>query len=365
MSELDFVPRWASPPGDTVKQLLIERQVDQADTAAALNLAPGGFDDLLAGRSPITIRLAERLAVVLGGSVEFWMARDGQYHEDRSRVDADEWAQQLPVKEMAALGWISRRPAGWLERIEACLDFFDVASVDAWRAVQEVSVSRTRFRSSRKFDRDEFAVAAWLRQCQVELSAVRCSTWDRGAFAALLPELLPLTRERDPAEFLATLRTRCAAVGVAVALVRAPTGCYVSGAALPREDGQPSIALSGRYRSDDHLWFTFFHEAAHLLLHGVNSVYLDEIERETRPETADELEADRFAGALLVPPEYEERVYSARTSPFKIGAIAREIGVSEGVVVGYLQHRGTLSFGSRLNKLKRRYEWDGPSLEMA
>jgi hypothetical protein len=23
-----------------------------------------------------------------------------------------------------------------------------------------------------------------------------------------------------------------------------------------------------RYKSDDHLWFSFFHEAAHLLLHG-------------------------------------------------------------------------------------------------
>ena len=30
-----------------------------------------------------------------------------------------------------------------------------------------------------------------------------------------------------------------------------------------------------RYLANDHFWFTFFHEAAHLLLHSRKTVFLD------------------------------------------------------------------------------------------
>jgi Zn-dependent peptidase ImmA (M78 family) len=114
------------------------------------------------------------------------------------------------------------------------------------------------------------------------------------------------------------------------------------------------------------LWFTFFHEAAHLLLHDTDALYLDEIELDSDPApSADEAEADEFAGTLLVPKEYEERLVRARQSPFELRRIAGEIGVSVGIVIGQLQHRGVLAYGTRLNKLKARYKWNGPSLEKA
>ena len=37
------------------------------------------------------------------------------------------------------------------------------------------------------------------------------------------------------------------------------------------------IQLSARHKSDDHLWFSFFHEAAHVLLHSKKSVFVDEL----------------------------------------------------------------------------------------
>ena len=32
-----------------------------------------------------------------------------------------------------------------------------------------------------------------------------------------------------------------------------------------------------RHKSDDHLWFSFFPEAAHVLLHSKKSVFVDEV----------------------------------------------------------------------------------------
>jgi HTH-type transcriptional regulator/antitoxin HigA len=366
MSDREFVPRWASPPGDTITDALGEQRVDRRSLAEALELSDEDLNALLEGETPFTIALAERLSSTIGGSVEFWMTRDGQYHADRSRVVADEWAQRMPIKDMATFGWIPPDVDDWVEQIDECLQFFDVESPEAWEAEHEALSELTRFRSSKVLERDEFAVAAWLRQCEVELSQIPCRDWDRDAFAALLPQLLPLTRVRDPRQFLPELQGRCADVGVAVAVVRAPRGCPVSGAARRLANGQPSIALSGRHRADDHLWFTFFHEAAHLLLHGTDALYLDEIELNSDPApSADEAEADEFAGTLLVPRGYEERLARARRSPFELRRIAGEIGVSVGIVIGQLQHRGVLGYKTKLNRLKTRYKWNGPSLEKA
>lgn len=365
MSRGNLFPRWASPPGDTIRDALKEKGIDPHSLATELEFDEPEFDEFLAGDIPLTIRGAECLTSALGGSIEFWITRDVQYRQDRARVAADSWAQQLPVKEMTQLGWIEPRPKDWVGQLDACLQFFDVATPEDWRAGQAALESHTHFRSSTAVSSDGFAVATWLRQCDIQLSKVDCKSWDQEAFAALLPKLLSLTRERDPRRFLPDLEARCAEVGVAVGIIRAPTGCPVSGAARLVSSGQPSIALSGRYRADDHLWFTFFHEAAHLLLHSVDELYVDVIEPDSSPRWPGEAEADEFAGTMLVPTVYEERVAQAKDSPFALKKLADEIGVGVGILIGHLQHRGVLGYASRLNRLKRRYQWDGPNLEMA
>lgn len=365
MTDADFIPRWASPPGDTIRDALDEQRLERSTLATALDLADEEFDVFMAGNMPLTVRLADRLSATIGGSIEFWMTRDGQYRADRARLVADVWAQRMPLKDMVTFGWIEGGVGDWVEQIEACLHFFGVATPEVWEADREALAARTHFRSSPTLRTDAFAVAAWLRQCEVQLSRVRCASWDRESFAALLPQLLPLTRERDPHRFLSVLEARCAEVGVAVGLIRAPHGCPVSGAARQLSSGQPSIALSGRYLSDDHLWFTFFHEAAHLVLHRTDAVYLDEIEHDPEPSSADEAEADEFAGTLLVPKQYEGRLARAKQAPYELRTIADEIGVGLGIVIGHLQHRGVLGYKTRFNRLKRRYKWSGASLEMA
>jgi HTH-type transcriptional regulator/antitoxin HigA len=366
MSPTDFVPRWASPPGDTIKHALAEQRLDAGSLAAELGLSDEELEAILTGDVPLTIRLAEGLSSTIGGSIEFWITRDGQYWADLARVAADAWAQRMPISEMTTLGWIAPEADDWVGQLEACLNFFNVANPTVWESAHEALVKRARFRISPTVRTDEYAVAAWLRQCEVELSNVSCEAWDRESFAALLPKLRPLTRDANPRRFIPALRTSCAEVGVAVGVVRAPLGCPVSGAAGQLSNGQPSIALSGRYLADDHLWFTFFHEAAHLVLHGADGVYIDELELNSpAPSTALEAEADEYAGTMLVPIEYEDRLTRAKQSPLELRSIANEIGVGLGVMVGQLQHRGVLGYKTKLNRLKNRFKWDGTSLDKA
>lgn len=366
MAETAFVPRWASPPGETIQQAMREQAIAPTSLSRELDLSPSDVERLLAGELPLTIGLSDRLTGIVGGSVEFWMTREAQYHASRRRVEADEWAQRVPLAQLAEFGWVETAPRDWLERINVCLGFFGVGDVPDWTKNYGSVVSEARFRSSQAHDRNDVAVAAWLRESDIELSKIRLNSWDKTAFAELLPELRPLTTMADPEQFLPRLQSACSEVGVAVGVVRAPRGCPVSGAARRLSNGHPSITLSGRYLADDHLWFTFFHEAAHLILHDDGAVYLDVIERDSATaDTSDEAAADKLAGRTIVPTEFEARLRAARHKPFDLRRLSHELNVGLGVLVGQLQHRGWISHKSKLNRLKNRYRWNGTTLETA
>ena len=111
--------------------------------------------------------------------------------------------------------------------------------------------------------------------------------------------------------------------------------------------------LSFRYLTDDHFWFTFFHESGHLLLHN-KRLFLEGAET---PDTAEELEANEFAARTLVPLSFYSEMLSLPTANLEVIRFARRTGVSPGIIVGQLQHEGRLP-RNWLNGLKRRYRWE-------
>jgi len=115
--------------------------------------------------------------------------------------------------------------------------------------------------------------------------------------------------------------------------------------------------LSTRGKTDDKLWFMFFHEAGHLLKHGKRLIFLDILgEDGLNPE--EEEQANAFARDFLINVkryrEFCERGIFTATS---ISAFALHEGVSPGIVVGRLQFDRRLGW-DRLNKLKTSYRWD-------
>lgn len=360
-----FVPRWASPPGATIRGVLDERGIAVETFAREIDVPVARVERLLRGDEPISIDLARRLARYLGASVEFWMTRDGQYRDDLSRLAADDWVQTLPIADMTALGWVDKART-WHEQIGACLDFFGVRDFESWRIRYEGDAPNARYRLSEASPINQHALAAWLRRAEIEAEAIGGDPWDRDQFRLVLNQIRPLTRRSKPEHFLPQLQELCASAGVVVTVLRAPRGCLVSGAARLLAPDQAQIVLSGRYLADDHLWFTFFHECAHLLNDNPSEVYVDELDRQhSDVDSEEEKAADRFAADFLVPPDVRADFPQRRPSPLQVHALARRAGVSEGVVVGQMQHAGVLGYATRLNELKRRFTWHGASLEKA
>jgi Zn-dependent peptidase ImmA (M78 family) len=265
---------------------------------------------------------------------------------------------------MTKFGWMGK-PTDWLDAIAKTLAFFDVETVAAWQARYGELVSSAHYRLSR-LRTEVGAVAAWLRRAELQAAAIEAAQWDPDAFRETLPKIRELTRVRDPQLFVPALTDLAAGCGVAVVIVRAPRGCPASGAAQTLSTGQRLIVLSARHLSDDHLWFTFFHEAGHVLMHDASSTFVDEFESVVEQAArSEEGEADSFAEAELIGEAVVERLETMSLAPREIVRAARNASTSPGVIVGQLQHHGRLRFRTRFNELKQRYRWNGTTLERA
>lgn len=354
MANSEFHPDWASAPGETIADILRERNLSEVEFARGIGRPLEEAKRLLQGQASITIAIARQLEAMLGASVEFWMSRDFQYQQDIARLQKVEkkWLSELPLREMIKFGWLPKPHPS--EQVAACLRFFDVPTVGAWNERYAELHRMVTFRSSAAFASKPAAVAAWVRQGEIEAQAIQCKPWDVEKFQRTLRDTRALTREKDPNRFLPELKRRFAESGVAVVSLRAPTGCRASGATRFLSESKAVLLLSFRYLSDDQLWFTFFHEAGHLLLHDKKEFFL---EGDDTPTTTEEEEANNFAVRTLVPPEFQSDLLNLRSEARTVIRFAMKVGISPGIIVGQLQHLGHIG-RNQLNRLKRRYAWE-------
>lgn len=354
----EYTPSRVSRPGDTLAETLEELGMSQVELARRMGRPTKTINEIVQGKTAILPETAFQLENVLGIPASFWLARETAYRTAlarSARESADvapgtlEWAKQFPCKEMAQRGWI-QSCAKKADYVQGLFSFFGVASVSAWETTW--NQPEAAFRRSLTKEGNRFAVAAWLRRGEIEAASVRTRAYDAAAFRAALDHCRTLTTA-DPEVFCPDVREACADAGVAVLFVRELPSASVSGAARWLTARRALIQLTLRFKTDDQLWFSFFHEAAHILLHPKKGIFVDD-----GPGTStQEKEADAFASNILIPDDAfddfaRRRVFSAH----RVQTFAASQGVAAGLVVGRLQHERILPF-NQLNHLKRRLEW--------
>lgn len=354
-----FIPEWFSPPGSTLSMLMARRDIGAHELASRLQRDVSFVLRLLAGTERIENSVAKMLAKDIGATPEFWTTRQSKFDDALSRAvrsispgAATVWLRSLPLKEMHSAGWIGT--AAREQSLSSALAYFGVTSPDEWRERYAEHSTKYSYRTSPAFESKLGALAAWLRQGELQAAGTKCGKWDPAKFRSELVEIRRLTRLKSPLLFMEKLRAHCATSGVAVVFIKAPAGCRASGATRFVGRDKAMMILSFRHLSDDHFWFSFFHEAGHLLLHGHNSTFVDGGATET---TEKEREANLFAAGMLIPLSERGRLDGLRANVNDIVRYAVSIGVSPGIVVGQMQHERLLG-PSQLNGLKRRYTWD-------
>lgn len=351
-------PGFASPPGESIKAILEDRGISLESFSRLMDWSKNQSLSLLEGKLRISPSIAASLEKAVGSGRSFWLRRETHYRDDLEKKNKTAFYSSFPLTEMKKRGWLA--PATDFDSdIENLLKFFDVSSVSAYREKYEVNLRRSLFRTSPSFESELGAVVSWLRQGQIQAAKISCEKWSKEELGRSLPALKSLLRRKDPAFFIKDIKSLLAGVGVAFVIVRAPQGCRASGVVQLSESGNPIILLSCRHLSDDHFWFTLFHEIGHLMLHDQEMLLLEAVDQ--LPDAQEE-EANRFATDLLVPTNNRHLMHNVRRDPREIIKLSIQLALTPGVLVGQMQHHGIIAH-SQFNSLKRRFEWEGESIK--
>lgn len=356
--ENEYTPDVVSIPGETLQEVLDDRGMTQAELADRTGRPKKMINEIVKGKAPITPDTALRLERVLGISAGFWNALESNYQEHLARKKEEGelsqnvgWLTRFPVSRMIKFGWIKKQPRKEAQ-VRELLDFFGVASPSQWDQI--FAKPQAAFRHSPAFVSDPGALAAWLRQGERDAQMISVQPFRKATFLRCLKQARLLTRE-DPEVFEESLTESCADAGVAVTLVRELPGCRVNGATRWLTPSKALIQLCLRHKWSDIFWFTFFHEAGHVLLHGKRSVFIETGGYDTA--SPQEAEANRFARDFLIPEgEIQALTASGRITKSAVESLAKRLEIHPGIVVGRLHHEGVLEH-SRFNDLRDRLTW--------
>ena len=356
----DAVPH----PGETVLEYLEFNGWSQRDLARRTGLTPKTISEICNGKGPISPSTAIAFERVFERPAHFWLNLQRQFDEAMARRTAlaqlagwDDWGKKFPVKEMRRLNFAL--PRGRSDT-DALLNFFGVSSPDSWHSVwQSAGVS---YRQTRRFKINEEAIAAWVREVELLARRFTLSPFNEEMLRSSLNRLRRLTREPYEKIF-EPVQELCSAYGVAVVWVPALKHTGISGCTRWLSDKNAVIGLTLRYKWDDQLWFTLFHELGHVLLHRTKqSFVVDNAAEDLSDQVVDpemqqyENEANQFAGDVLIPAKALTEFINKHTfTSESIHDFAEEQEIGPGIVVGRLQREGILGYHQG-NTLRQRIE---------
>ena len=273
-----YQPDYAVRPGWIIEERLAAQGISHAEFARRCGRSPKLISEIIAGTAPIAPKTALQFEKVLGLDAGIWLGIEADYRLHRERqaeAQATEesvaWAKTFPISELKKRNAIGT-PSSDGETVSMLLSFFGVASIAAWQV--KYGKANVAYRHSPSSRSDESSLATWLRLAEIDADGQKCAEYSDSGFKQALKRVRQLTT----APVIPALRETqvlCNNAGVALSLVKPLPRMRLSGAAWWLSPRRPIIAMSDRHKSDDHLWFSLFHEAAHLLLHSKRNVFVD------------------------------------------------------------------------------------------
>lgn len=341
-----------SKPGDTILETLEYLNMTQAELGKRMGKTPSKINDLISGKEPITVATALQLEMVLDIDAQFWLNRETLYREKLIRIEQEElleqckeWLHTQPIRELQKFGYLKTEKSG-PAMVEECLKFYGVASPRQWEAMYAEQFAATDFRRSAAHATELASMTAWLRIGEIEMRNVKVGAFDKDQFKKALELVRELVQDH-PEDFASRLQELCRQAGVVLIYTMTIPKAPISGA-VRWIGGTPLIQMTDRFKTNDHFWFTFFHESSHILLHGKKEVFIENFSGAILNKDK-EHEADMLANKMLIGANLDE-VFKGSPTEIEIRRVARRLGTHPAIILGRLQHleKVAYSFGNNL-----------------
>lgn len=349
-----FAPDYAIPPGETLIDLMESMDMTQKELSLRLDITPQSLNRIFKGEQPISYETANKLEFVTNLPAKMWNNLEANYREqlakieERNRFEADlDWLKSIPVKELIERNFI-QASKDKVVQLKEVLKFFGVSSVSSYKSIWDEP--KVAARRSTCFESAPGHAAAWIRQGEIQAQKISCNPYSESRFKEALNEIRELTVS-EPKVFVPEMQRLCSDAGVAMVLVPRMQKVPWNGATKWISPAKAMILLSIRGKREDKLWFSFFHEAGHVLHDNKKNLYIGNDDK-----NKDEVEkrADEFASNFLIPSKYKDMIPELN-SKAKIISFAKELNISPGIVAGQYQY--LTSKWTWYNDLIRKLKW--------
>jgi HTH-type transcriptional regulator/antitoxin HigA len=343
-----YHPQIAFHPGETLAEKLEELGMGPKEFAIRTGKPEKTVIAILKGKSSITPEMAVQFEHVLKIPAHFWLNMQRNYDEFMAREERQEllaestaWAKLFPIADMVKKGWLPAKTT-LEEKTSELLAFFSISNHSAWEDYYFKQQLKVVFRISLAHVREPYAISAWLRKGELQAAELPTKTYTEKDFKDALPEIKSIMA-KHPDNFFTQLQMLCLEAGVKVVHTPCINKAPINGSTRWLND-TPLIQLSGRYKRNDSFWFTFFHEAGHILLHGKKDIFLENIDYSDKDKHK-EKEADDFAIKWTLSKE-EEREILQRSSITEDDIIefAEKFNTHPAIIIGRLQHEKLVSY---------------------
>lgn len=357
-SSSTFSPNWYSAPGNSIIDILEIKNISKVEFSHRMELSMSGLNDLLSGYVKIDQNIATKLSENIGGSTDFWIQREKKFRKDLNRIEE---TQKDSIVSNFNSDYVNKvlKDLNKCDEKQSFLDFFGVPDYPSWEKKYENLFITTYFKKSKTYQADRVALATWLRVGELCTKDLEVESWDRKKLLNSIEKIKELTKEKNPSVFLPKLKSIFAKCGVKFLVLKTPPKCPINGVIRFVETNQPLVILSFRYKTDDHFWFTIFHEIGHLILHDIDQLYLEKNDFKKQINQI-ESEANNFSETVLLSGLDKHELEKIPRDHKNIIRKAVQLGISPGILVGQMQFNEIISY-RYYNKLKRKYTWNNTS----
>lgn len=307
-----YFPQVGFHPGETLAEKLTEMNMGPKEFAVRTGKPEKTIIAVLKGESSITPDMALLFESVTRIPAHFWMNSQRNYDEYLARerqqrliAESIEWARNFPLADMIKKGWLPKT-TDIKEKTAVLLSFFGMSSPDAWYDYYYHKELKVVFSISLAHTGKPYAISAWLRKGELQAEELTTANpYSEKKFKAILSQVKALMANH-PTDFFSQLQQLCLEAGVKVVHTPCLPHAPIHGSTRWLNN-IPFIQLSGRYNRNDIFWFTFFHEAGHIMLHGKKEVFLENMEYPDKTDSK-EREADEFAIKWTLTKEEEQEI---------------------------------------------------------
>lgn len=340
-------------PGETIKELLETNEMSQLDLSYKTGINKKTINEIIKGKAPISLSTSIKLEYVFKIPASFFINLESSYREtlerkkDFEQIKKEEkYLKNIPYNEMAKRNW------DWIENTKDSFQkvinlrkFFSVASLSFDSELKKKIVFRKKTNNNFSVE----SLYCYLRYGEIQSNKLNYPKFNVNNLNNKLKELRKLTDNSFINQYdkLKEILFDC---GVALIYEPALPNTYVNGISYIVNSNKAIIMISDRGKKDDIIWFTFFHEIAHLIKHSRKEVFVD---IDNKEENNVEQEADKFARNILIPDKYYNNFIKQNKifTESNIIEFSKDLNITPGILVGRLQKDNLIKW-NEFNYLK-------------